>query len=129
VSTYGWQSKIKVTVPATGNIDVPLPDGRPTLEKCTIWATGGARLLEGLTFQAKLNGINFGSSVAHVGPARFSSDVFRSGDGAADAFILPTGIDDINIGDPWDFVMNITSTLGSDQEVTLYFVGIGHAGG
>jgi hypothetical protein len=124
---YAWQKKIKVSVPAGGNIDVPLPDGRPVLEKLTIWALSGTRnTTTGLTFQAKLNTINFGGATVHAGPGRLAVIVFQSGDGAADAFLVPTGQDDV---DAFNLVMNIASVHGADQEVSLYFAGVGHAGG
>jgi len=125
---YGWQKKVKVTVPATGNIDVPLPGGRPVLEKLTVWATGGERILTGLTFQAKVNAVNFGSAVAHAGPGKLAAPVFQSGDGAVDALLLPTGFASQADGDPWNFVINVASA-GAEQEVTMYFAGIGHPGG
>jgi hypothetical protein len=124
----GWQKRTKVTVPAGGNIDVSLPGGRPVLEKLTIWAVS-RDAVSALSFQAKLNSINFGAAVVHAGPGKLAIIVFDSGDGAADAFLIPVGTAALGDIDPFGFVLNIASTHGSDQEVTLYFAGIGHPGG
>jgi hypothetical protein len=134
---YGWQKKVKVLVEGTGGageLDVPLPEGRPVLEKLTVWLTTDIIGVEQLTFQAKLNGVNFGAPVViGAGVAPRAQLIFQSGDGANDAFLIPTNRN-VDKGaeadvDAFDFVINITNAVVPDQQVTLYFAGIGHPGG
>ena len=124
---HGFQQKTKVTVEANDNIDVPLVH-RSVLEKLTIWAVSGERSVRDLSFQVRINGVDFGAAVAFAGPAKLAEPIFRAGDGAADALLIPvSGV--IPALDPLSFVVNIASTFGTDQEVTLYFAARANPGG
>jgi hypothetical protein len=134
--SYGWQKKVKVLVEGTGGageLDVPLSN-QEVLEKLTIWLTTDGVGVEQLTFQPKLNGVNFGAPVViGAGVAPRAQIIFQSGGGANDAFLFPSNR---NLSrpeeaalDPFEFVINIANAVVADQEVTLYFNAIGHAGG
>jgi hypothetical protein len=138
MNPYGWQKKVRVLVEGTGGLgelDVPLPEGRPVLEKLTVWMTTDETIgVEQLTFQARINGEDFGTPVViGAGVAPRAQLVFQSGDGAADALLIPTSrnVDKAPEADldPFDFVINIANAVVADQQVTLYFAGAGYAGG
>jgi len=125
MSEHGYQFQKKVTVPATGNIAVALPSGRPLLQQLTVWASSGTRVVTGLTFQPRINGKNLGSSVAVT--TVVAADVVYD-----DPRVIPAVKGSLSAPgtvDAFEFDILITSSHGSPQDVTLVFAAVGRDGG
>lgn len=141
MSEHGWQWQKKVTVPHGGSIAVPLPGGRPLLERLTIWASSGSRVIVNVSCQPRINGKNYGAAVAFVGVK--AADPIM--DATAVGRVLPVGKGSMPLGaaaavgasvpsidtsaDPFDFDVNLTNTDAVDADITLYFAGVGRDGG
>lgn len=135
MTTHGWKQIAKITVPNGGYYDVALPAGRPVLEKLTYLALSGTRSVAGLSFQARINGVNFGAAYAHAGPGVLAAVVFHDVVGTVtENMILPPAPGDLARGeasvpgDPIDFVMRVSSSHGVPQVITLVAAAIGRDG-
>jgi len=91
MSTEGWKHYEKVTVPAGGDATFVIPTAsRPHLEKLTIFALSGARVVGALTFQPQINGEDFGVFVVS-GAGALAEVVFQSIVGTvSESLVLPT---------------------------------------
>lgn len=135
MTTYGWKNIQKLTVPNNGSVVFTFPGGRPLLEKLTIWALSGDRSVSGLTFQPRINGVNFGASVAHAGPGVLAQIVLQDVQGSpTENMVLPPVPGDLAQGDgspthPLEFDVLITAgVVGRDQVITMAAAAIGRAG-
>jgi len=130
---HGWTHTKKVSVPGGGGtLAVALPPSRPVLEQLTIWASSGSRVLSNMTFQARVNGKNFGASANVTGAV--AADVVLAMNGATrDQVLLPTRSSSFTAADTphdkFEFDVLLTNAGAGAEEVTLYFVGIGRDGG
>lgn len=130
MTTYGWRQDETLTIPASSNNRFTLvSSARPTLEKLSIWALGGATPLTGLTFQVQINGVNFGAAVAFAGPGVLALPVYQDVTGAVSENLLipPADGDLLTGGKPLEFSVLITSTHGSPQTVRMVASAVGHA--
>jgi hypothetical protein len=127
MTSHAYQQEVQVTVPATGSVDVPI-QYNSVLEKLTVWAASGPRVVTGLSVQARLNGVNVGAAVPITGVAA-ATLVFQAAGGAQDGFLLPVGKLVSQGVDPFVFDLSITSTHTAAQQLTLYVAAIAHPGG
>ena len=132
MTTHAWKQVERVTVPANDSVEVALPEGRGTLEKLTYWGLSGNRAVANLTFRVYINGVEFGPAYVHVGPDKLAAVVFHNIGGAVDEeVVVPVVPGDLNDGlgsvpsDPMDWVLRVTSTLATDQVVTIVAAAIG----
>lgn len=131
----GWQQERVVTVAGGGTVAVPLPTARPLLEQLTVWASSGARQLVNASFQARVNGKAFGTSVSIVG-AIAADIVFAESVTVTGAFIVPQGTGHLYNPDPgcpqfdpFDFDVLVSNGDVNPMTVTLYFAAVERAGG
>ncbi|HET6493849.1 MAG TPA: hypothetical protein VFH61_00610 [Thermoleophilia bacterium] len=132
MNPYGWQHAKKITIPAGGSITVELPASRPILDKLTLWATTGARTTGAAAIQPRINGANFGAAGAITGPD--SVVALRLDDVASGVTLLPapnvaTGSRVPTGNEPDGFTVDFVVTGTVSDQITLYWVGVGYAGG
>ena len=132
---FGWQQTNTVTVAGTGTQVVALAPSRPILEKLTIWATSGRRTIASLTFQARINRVNFGTAVT-ITAAIAADPVCGQGVTYAGELLIPQGVGGLDAPDqssprtdPFQFDMLISNGDAAAATVTLYFTAIGRDGG
>jgi len=123
MSLYEWTNQQKVTVPASDSIAIAIPAALFARKNLTIWAVSGVRSVRDLSFQPRVNQDNYGSAVAHVGPARLGKLIW-----SLDGIVLPPYTPPAG-GDALSADINITSTHVAAQFITLYITAVGYHGG
>lgn len=135
MSEHGWQSAQRLTVAAAGTGIASLPTGRPVLEKLTVWAVSGNRVLANVSFQPRVNGVALGSAV-NVVAAAAATLVYEPASGQR---LIPTqkgtlaapstGPSGAVNADAFQFDVLVSNAGASSIDVTVYFVGVGRDGG
>lgn len=135
MTTHGWKHIKKLTVPDNGSVVFAFPNGRPLLEKLTIWALSGDRSVQSLTFQPRVNGQNFGASVNFAGPGVLAQIVLQDVVGSiTENMVLPPVPGDLAAGNgspthPLEFDVLVTAgAVGNAQIITLAAAAIGRDG-
>lgn len=122
-----WVKSARLTVPDGDSVVFSLPTSLPMiLDKLVIWAYADRMPLTALTFQARINGVNFGPSVAHAGPGPLALCVFRPVVGTAtEGIMFPSSLPQGPRGDgsvyPFRFVFDVlvTSAHTDPQEIQM----------
>lgn len=122
-----WQTARKFTVAPGATMTFHFPQERP-LERLTVWANSGLRIVGNVTFQARINGAAYNPSVTIVG-ARAADVVYRSGGAATENDMIPfIPFNQIDSLDPFDFTIDITNNDVTSVDITMMAVAIHHTG-
>jgi hypothetical protein len=119
----------KLTVPAGGTATFTLAHNAD-LERLTVWALSGYRVLTNMNFQVKINGADYNTVAPVTIVATNAADVvYRSGGAFAENDIIPnipaSLRDEV---DPFDFTVVCSNTGGVAETVTIVACGIHHQG-
>lgn len=125
--TAMWQRSEKITVPGGGGTAVfTVPQNCP-LERMTIWAVSGSRVVT-MTFQTRINGNNY-NTLKTVTALAACDVIYRSGGAATENDLIPyVSAADRLVFDPFDVSVLITNNAGSAETVTMFAVGVQHQG-
>jgi hypothetical protein len=117
-----WRQANKLVVPASGTASFVLAASRPiALDKLTIWASTGARVLSAnLSFDVRLNTKSIASTVTVAAPQTVNTIIYATA--ATSMLLIPTDTRDI---DPLVFDVLVTNAGLTDVEVSMIAVGIG----
>jgi hypothetical protein len=123
-----WQQQEKIDVPGSGSATFTLKSNAP-LERLTIWAVSGDRVLVSMTFQPQINGENFGSASSVVG-AKAADVIYASGGAAAEDLMVPFVHPDKVPRDLDRFVFSvkITNNDATTASVTMLAAAVAHQG-
>lgn len=124
-----WQRIEKINVPNGTPKRFTLRYQSP-LERLTIWAISGPRVLVNVTFQPQLNSINFAPATIIAG-AQAADIIYSSGGASAENAIIPFVHPDKAPGtyDPFLFEVLITNGDATAIDVTMIATAIEHNGG
>ena len=125
-----WQQVEKLTIANGTSQTFTLKYSSP-LERLTIWAISGQRVLANVSFQPQLNGINFGGATVIVG-TKAADIIYSSGGAANENAILPAPPRQKVVEaafDAFTFAVVIANAGGASIDVTMMATAIEHNGG
>jgi|OM-RGC.v1.027940712 hypothetical protein len=119
-----WRQAERITVPDGGSATFTLAPSRPlVLNKLTIWATTGQRVLTGdMTFQARINGKSLGSLVTVASGVTVNDVIYVQGGDESDNLIPQSSGAPV---DPFVFDILISNAAGTDMDVSIYAAAVG----
>lgn len=117
-----WRQVEKITVTGSGTATFTLRNLPLAISNLTIWAISGGRALTNMTCQPQVNGQNLGSSTNFTA-AVAAEVIYSSGGGSAENQLIPESIAQPS-ADPFVFTVELTEAGGSDEDITLYAVGL-----
>lgn len=122
-----WQQAERISVPGAGTAVFTVKRNSP-LERFTIWAVSGGRVLVNMTFQARINGLTYNPAV-NIAAAAAADVIYRSGGGVSEndmiPYVEPRNIDTL---DPFVVDVLMTNADATAALVTIFAVGCTHQG-
>lgn len=128
--TAFWQQQEKVTIAGAGTTSFQLRPNTP-LERLTVWVVSGpVRTVANLSFQPRINGVNFGAPVVIAGVIAAQA-ILTSGGATVEnrmfPYVPPRAVADASL-DPFVIDIFITNADANPATVTLLVVGVAHVG-
>lgn len=122
-----WQHAEQFTIAAAGTATFTVPRNCP-LDRLTIWAVSGNRVLASMNFQTQINGKNY-NPVVTITAAEALDVIYRSGGASSENDLIPfVPANQRTQLDPFDITVLITNNDEADASVTMFAVGIQHQG-
>lgn len=121
-----WQQAQTFTIAAGQTATFTLRQNQP-LERLTIWASSGGRVLADVTFQPRVNDVVYGAAT-HVVAASVGEVIYRSGGATTENDIIPYIPPHDTTTSRLTFDVLVTNAGGAAVTVSLIAAAIAHQG-